>query len=58
MDPPGPAFAAGIPPATLRMSREDGWGPSEYKAARMLIQHALGAGRRLLGGDEGFAPEA
>ena len=56
MDPPGPAFVAGTPPATLRMAREDGWGPREYEAARAVIQRALGAERRLLEGDEGFAP--
>ncbi len=56
MDPPGPAFVAGTPPATLRMAREDRWGLREYEAARAVIQRALGPGRRLLEGDEGFAP--
>lgn len=56
MAPPGPIFAAGTLPATLRMAQEDGWGLSEYAAARQVIQRALGPDRPLLEGDEGFAP--
>lgn len=56
MAPPGPIFAAGTLPATLRMAREDGWGLPQYARAREVIQRALGPHRRLLEGDEGFAP--
>ncbi len=56
MAPPGPIFAAGTLPATLRMARDDGWGLPQYAAAREVIQCALGPDRPLLEGDEGFAP--
>lgn len=56
MAPPGPTFAAGTLPETLAMAREDGWGQREYLAVRGAIQGALGRRRRLLEGDEGFAP--
>lgn len=54
--PPGPVFAAGTLPETLAKARQDGWGQAEYAAAREVIQRALGPSRRLLEGDEGFAP--
>ena len=54
--PPGPMFAAGTLLETLRKARQDGWGQSQYSAAREVIQEALGLGRRLLEGSEGFAP--
>lgn len=56
MAPPGPVFAAGTLPATLRMAREDGWGLPQYARAREVIQRVLGPARPLLEGDEGFAP--
>jgi len=56
MAPPGPVFAAGTLPATLRMAQEDGGGRAQYAAARAVIQRALGPQRPLLEGDEGFAP--
>ena len=56
MAPPGPIFAAGTLPATLRMAREDGWGLPQYAKAREVIQRVLGPDRPLLEGDEGFAP--
>lgn len=56
MAPPGPIFVAGTLPATLRMARDDGWGPPEYAAAREIIERVLGPDRPLLEGDEGFAP--
>lgn len=56
MAPPGPIFAAGTLPATLRMAREDGWGLPQYARAREVIQRVLGPARPLLEGDEGFAP--
>jgi DNA repair photolyase len=56
MAPPGPIFAAGTLPATLRMAREDGWGRPQYARAREVIQRVLGPHRPLLEGDEGFAP--
>lgn len=56
MDPPGPAFVAGTPPATRRMACDDGWGLRQYEAARTVIERALGPDRRLLEGAEGFAP--
>jgi len=56
MAPPGPIFAAGTLPATLRMAQEDGWGLAQYAAARDVIQTVLGADRPLLEGDAGFAP--
>lgn len=56
MDPPGPLFAAGSPPATLAKAREDAWGKREYAHAREVIQAALGSRHRLLEGREGFAP--
>lgn len=54
--PPGPVFAAGTLPETLAKAKQDGWGQAEYVATRQVIQHALGPSRRLLEGDEGFAP--
>lgn len=56
MAPPGPVFAAGTLPATLRMAQEAGWGRAEYASAREVIQRVLGTRRPLLEGDEGFAP--
>lgn len=56
MAPPGPIFAAGTLPETLAKAKQDGWGQDEYAAARQAIQHTLGPSRRLLEGDEGFAP--
>lgn len=56
MQPPGPVFAAGTRPETLRKAREDGWGLGEYARARGIIERALGPRRVLLEGAEGFAP--
>lgn len=56
MAPPGPVFAAGTLLETLAKAKQDGWGLDEYAAARQVIQRALGPSRRLLEGDEGFAP--
>lgn len=56
LSPPGPVFAAGTPPETLRKAREDGWDLREYAHARAVIQRALGPRQVLLEGDDGFAP--
>jgi len=58
MAPPGPLYATGTRVETLAMAQADGWGPAEYAHAREVIQRALGPGRRLLEGREGFAPAA
>ncbi|MGE3961163.1 MAG: radical SAM protein [Dehalococcoidia bacterium] len=56
MAPPGPLYATGTRVETLELARADGWGADEYADARKVIQRALGPGRRLLEGREGFAP--
>ncbi len=56
MAPPGPTFAAGTQPETLKKAQQDGWGQPQYSAAREVVQRALRPGRRLFEGSEGFAP--
>jgi len=56
MAPPGPLYSTGTRIETLAMAEADGWWQAQYAHAREAIQRALGPGRRLLEGREGFAP--
>ncbi len=53
---PGYRFAASSTAKSFRLAREDGWGERQYRAARGHLAAALGPGRRLLEGEQGFAP--
>lgn len=56
LKPGGASFAAGSKPEALRKAREDSWGMREHLRARALLASALGEGRTLLEGREGYAP--
>jgi DNA repair photolyase len=53
---PGPQFAARTRVETLARLREDGWTRARFEDAREQIRAALGPGRQLLDGRQGFAP--
>ena len=49
-------FSAGTPRSTIEKFADDGWTESSYESAREVIANALGPGRPLLEGAEGFQP--
>lgn len=53
---PGPQFGARTPVGTLDRLREDSWTRARFEDARERIREALGPGRQLLDGRQGFAP--
>lgn len=49
-------FSAGSTPEAMQKLRDDGWTEEQYRRVRGIIQQALGSGRPLLEGAEGYAP--
>jgi DNA repair photolyase len=56
LKPPGRWFASGSASAALDQAVTDGWGLSEYRAARATIEQILGGGHPLWEGARGYGP--